>query len=158
MKYLITWYTKTGTTKEIADQLAQALRDRGTEVDILPLEQAADLTPYSHVIVGAPINGMQWVPQAKQYLQANAAALDGVVLSLFAVSYVMHSGWKLWRKIVAKGIAELARTSGARQTAIFRGRIDKPLPTPARMLFGIPAATPLDLQDPTEVQAWAQEL
>ena len=158
MKYLITYHSATGTTAAIAEELAQALRTRGLQVDLMPLEQANDLSGYSHVVVGAPINGMQWVPPAQEYLREHAEKLQDVELSIFAVSYVMPSGWKFWRRIVGRGIDSLATESGAVRSAIFRGRIDRPLPAPLRILFGIPAATPLDLRDPAETAAWAEQL
>lgn len=158
MQYLITYYSKTGTTKEIAEQLAHTLQERGRKVDVLPLEEATDLSPYSHVLLGAPINGMQWVPQAQGFLQAHADELTTKTVSLFTVSYVMHSGWGFWKKLVTKGITALADTVGAQEVAHFRGRIDSPLPGPIRLLFGIRSKTPLDLRTPTEVTAWADEL
>ncbi|MFW6363297.1 MAG: flavodoxin domain-containing protein [Spirochaeta sp.] len=156
--YLIAYYSKTGTTREIAEEIADHLSRSGHSATVIPGQEVQDISPYSHVILGAPVNGMQWVPEAKEFLAAHASALAQKELSLFTVSYVMHTGWRFWRSAVTKGISELAKQYSASHTTHFRGRINGQMPAPARVIFGIPRTAAADLRDQDEVAAWTRTI
>ena len=157
-KYLIAYQTATGTTQEIAMQLAQELSSLGQEAEAKPMQEVESLAGYDTVIAGAPINGMQWLPTAQAFLQKWGDEIRNTRFALFTVSYVAHCGRKMWQKIIRKGIGKLSAQYNAVATAHFRGRVEKALPKVPRMIFGIKDGTPLDLMDQQEVKDWAAEL
>ena len=154
-KVLITYTTKTGTTKNYAEVLASALNGRGLEVEVKTLAEASNLAGYDAVLIGAPINGMQLVPEAVSFVTANKAILVGRKTAVFSVSYMHGKARNMWNKAIEKSTASAAATAGAMDWKVFPGRIDKPMPGFARLLFGFPADLPVDRQDPEAARGWA---
>ncbi len=156
--YLIVYISQTGSTREIAEKLAENVISAGHTADIQDLEKDFDISGYSHIILGAPIHGMQMMPEATAFLQKNSLELKDKKLALFTVSYVTHCGRKTWGNMMKKKIDQLAESYNIAHTAHLCGRVDKQLPAPARWLFGIPRNAPLDLRNDQEVADWAQVL
>jgi menaquinone-dependent protoporphyrinogen oxidase len=157
-KVLVAYTTKTGTTKAYAEVLAGALTAQGLEVDVMTLAAAGSFDGYDAVLVGSPINGMQLVPEATGFLSANQAALVGKKTAVFSVSYMHGKARLLWNKAIEKSTAKAAATAGALDWKVFPGRIDKPMPGFARLLFGFPADLPVDRQDLEMARSWATGL
>ena len=157
-KVLVAYTSKTGTTKGYADVLASTLKGQGFEVDVRTLAESGGFSAYDAVLIGAPINGMQLVPEAVSFLDANQGLLAGKKTAVFSVSYMHGKARGMWNKAIEKSTARAAATAGALDWKVFAGRIDKPMPGFARLIFGFPAELPLDRQDPQAAQAWAMEL
>jgi menaquinone-dependent protoporphyrinogen oxidase len=157
-KVLVAYTSKTGTTRNYAEVLASALKGQGLEVDVKTLAEAGSFDGYEAVLVGSPINGMQLVPEATSFLAANQARLAGKKTAVFSVSYMHGKARLLWNKAIEKSTARAAATAGALDWKVFPGRIDKPMPGFARLLFGFPADLPVDRQDPEAARAWATRL
>lgn len=157
-KVLVAYTSKTGTTRNYAEVLASALKGQGLEVDVKTLAEAVGFDGYDAVVIGAPINGMQLVPEATSFLGANQARLAGKKTAVFSVSYMYGKARLMWNKAIEKSTAKAAATAGALDWKVFPGRIDKPMPGFARLLFGFPADLPVDRQDPDAARAWASGL
>ena len=157
-KVLVAYTTKTGTTKAYAELMADTLKGQGLEVDVMTLAEAGGLDAYDAVLVGAPINGMQLVPEAVSFVTANKAVLVGRKTAVFSVSYMHGKARNMWNKAIEKSTASAAATAGASAWKVFPGRIDKPMPGFARLLFGFPADLPVDRQDLEMARAWASGL
>ena len=52
---LISYTTRSGSTKEVAEAIAATLRDAGLWPDLLPMSQTMSLRGQSSVILGAPL-------------------------------------------------------------------------------------------------------
>jgi menaquinone-dependent protoporphyrinogen oxidase len=157
-KVLVAYTSKTGTTKNYAEVLASALKAQGLEVDVMTLAEAGGFDGYDAVLIGAPINGMQLVPEATGFLAANQARLAGRKTAVFAVSYMHGKARNMFSKAIEKSTAKAAATAGALDWKVFPGRIDRPMPGIARLLFGLAADLPVDRQDPEAARAWASSL
>jgi len=157
-KVLVVYTSKTGTTRGYAEVLASALKGQGLEVDVRTLTETGGFDGYDAVLVGAPINGMQLVLEATNFLGANQAALAGKKTAVFSVSYMHGKARGMWNKAIEKSTAKAAATIGASDWKVFPGRIDKPMPGFARLIFGFPAELPIDRQDPDVARAWASGL
>ena len=155
---LIPFFTKTGTTGEIAREIEKILRDGGAEARALPLSEVTGLDGYDAVILGAPINAMRWVPEAVAFAAEHRDALRALPTAVFAVSYMHGAARPGWNRAIEKGVRSAADAIGARASAIFAGRIASPMPGFARVLFGLPRSLPLDRVDLEAVRAWAREL
>jgi hypothetical protein len=77
---------------------------------------------------------------------------------LFLVSYMFENGRSMWKKALQKEKTRLAELLGARSAEFFGGRIDKQLPGFARLIFGIPRDTPLDIRNWEAIESWAKSL
>lgn len=157
-KALIANFSKTGTTRELASEIAKTLADAGADARALPFSEAGDLSGYDWVILGAPINGMRLVPEAAAFVEARRAELRARPVALFAVSYMHGAARGNWNRAIEKSVRSAAEAAGARTSAIFPGRVGSPLPGFARLLFGVPRDLSADRVDLEAVRAWAAEL
>jgi menaquinone-dependent protoporphyrinogen oxidase len=59
-RILVTYATKYGATKEIAERIGEVLRQIDLQVDILPVKGIDDVTPYRAVVLGCAIYIGKW--------------------------------------------------------------------------------------------------
>jgi menaquinone-dependent protoporphyrinogen oxidase len=90
-KILVGYATRTGSTVGVAEEIGRTLADRGFTVDVRPLKDSPSLAGYDAAVVGSAINGANWLPEAKEYAQANAALLGELPLAVFCV-HGMNTG------------------------------------------------------------------
>lgn len=157
-KVLVGYFSKTGSTKEIAVIIGANLAKKGTEADVLELEKITNTDNYSAIILGAPINGMRHIPEFIKFVEENRNALDGKVAGLFTVAYIYHDGRKIWRGMMNKSIAKIQKLINPANSTVFAGRIDKKMPAFANLLFGIGSDLPLDLINHAEIDKWCEEI
>ena len=158
MKVLVVYFTKTGSTREASESLAGALRERGVDALALPGSGNPDPAGYDLVVIGAPIHGMQWLPEATDYISRRSAALGTVRTAYFCLSYIYPVGRPFWRKAVEKAFLPASKIVPPAKTAIFGGRVEESMPAFARFIFGIPGTAGPDQTDRDAVLAWAAEL
>ena len=84
-KILITYASRTGTTAGVAEAIGKTLGESGGVVDVRPMTEVKDLTPYQAVVAGSAIQGKQWLPEAMQFMQTNQAALRQKPFAAFLV-------------------------------------------------------------------------
>lgn len=154
-KILVAFFSKTGTTGEYAQVLARAFIEEGHEAEAQPFERVGSLDGYDAVVLGAPINGMQPVPELGAFIATNTGALARRPCALFTVSYMYGKARKAWDAAMQKSTATAAAAAGARTHRIFTGRLQTTSPFLMRLIFGIPKDLPLDRRDPVGMTAWA---
>jgi len=81
---LITYSTKYGATKEIAEKIGEVLRQADLQVDVLSVKSVRDFTPYGAVILGCAVYIGKWLKEAGQFLKANEKNLTERPLWLFS--------------------------------------------------------------------------
>ncbi len=74
-KLLVTYASKYGATKEIAEKLGEVLRLAGPQADILPVTGVRDLAPYHAVILGSAVYIGKWMKSAGEFLNKNGRDL-----------------------------------------------------------------------------------
>jgi menaquinone-dependent protoporphyrinogen oxidase len=84
-KILVTYASRTGSTVGVAEAIGKVLAERGLLVDIRPMKDVEDLSPYRAVIAGSAIQNKQWLPGAMQFLQDNQAILSQKPFAAFLV-------------------------------------------------------------------------
>jgi menaquinone-dependent protoporphyrinogen oxidase len=72
---LVTYATFTGSTAETAAFIGRVLAENGAQVEVRPVQDVTDLTPYRAVVIGSPIQSSKWLPEAMQFVQTHQAAL-----------------------------------------------------------------------------------
>lgn len=155
---LFCYMSRHGSTREAAEIMHAFPIKKGFAADILPLAEVTSLAGYDTVIIGAPINGMKWVPEATAFVDAHAVELKGKRTAIFCLSYIYFTGGNFWKKAIEKALDPAAKKIGAERTGIFGGRIDTSLPAPMRAIFGIPKDAPLSLFDPEPIEKWISAL
>jgi menaquinone-dependent protoporphyrinogen oxidase len=87
MATLITYASEHGSTKEIAERINFVINAKTSPqaTECIPIEQIADLSKYSYIVVGSAVHGMRWLPIASSFLHNNAPALSNVPVWAFSV-------------------------------------------------------------------------
>ena len=83
-KILVTYASKYGATKEIAEKIGEVLDESGLQVDVLPVDGLRGLTPYQAVILGSAVYVGKWQKEAVDFLQANEKILADMPVWLFS--------------------------------------------------------------------------
>jgi len=156
-KLCIAYVTKTNTTKEIAEEIAKVARKKSWDVKVLPVSAIEDLKEFDAILIGAPINGMQWLPEAVEFVENNQAVLKEMSTSYYLVSYLMNSGAKMWKKTIDKSLNKVTAMVQPAKIGKFDGRVEDEFGAIPRLLFGLKKGTPLDLRDWVAIRAWAIE-
>ena len=81
---LVTYASKYGGTKEIAERIGDVLREAGLHVDVLPVDRVQDLSQYQAVILGSAIYIGKWQKEAIKFLQTHANMLANRPVWLFS--------------------------------------------------------------------------
>lgn len=64
---LVTYSTRTGSTKGVSEFIGKTLTDLGESVDVLPMNEIDNLSHYSAVIAGSAIQSGKWLPEASEF-------------------------------------------------------------------------------------------
>jgi menaquinone-dependent protoporphyrinogen oxidase len=84
-KILVTYATRAGSTAGVAEAIGKTLTESGAQVDVLPMQDVQDLSPYQAVVAGSAIQNKQWLPEAVQFIQAHRVALAQKPFAAFLV-------------------------------------------------------------------------
>lgn len=156
-KVLIAYVTKTNTTKEAAQEIGRVLNDRGFSTDILPMSEVRSVAEYGAAILGAPINGMQWHPDASAFVTAFQNDLQNMPTSYFLVSYLLITGREFWKKAIRASLDKVSALVKPFMTGMFGGRVEITFPAVPRFLFGVKKDAPIDVTDFGDVRKWAEQ-
>jgi menaquinone-dependent protoporphyrinogen oxidase len=157
-KLLITYYSKTNTTKEICEYMSQKLSESNNEITVLPIDQVNELNTYDTVIIGGPINGMRWAEPVQKFTENNAEILKNKQVSLFYVSYLLDNGYKLWQKTIKKSLNKYKALMNPIAIGEFYGRVEKSFTGVPKLLFGSSKDAPLDRRDWSKIDAFIEQV
>jgi menaquinone-dependent protoporphyrinogen oxidase len=84
MRILVAVASKHGSTREIAETIAQELQSQGLSVDLLSAETVVQVSNYDAVVFGSAIYAGNWLPEAKRFAEAFRTQLSKVPFWLFS--------------------------------------------------------------------------
>jgi len=82
---LVAYATDDGSTREVAEALAKALREAGLQADVRPARAPGDLTAYYVVVLGAPLYRGRWHRDALGFLKCHCERLANRDVAIFAL-------------------------------------------------------------------------
>ncbi|OGO34223.1 MAG: hypothetical protein A2W35_03650 [Chloroflexi bacterium RBG_16_57_11] len=82
-KILVTYASRTGATAGVAEAIAKTLAENGAEVDVYPMQEVFNLTPYHAVIAGSAVQNRQWLPEAMQFIRTHQTELNRKPFAMF---------------------------------------------------------------------------
>jgi menaquinone-dependent protoporphyrinogen oxidase len=124
-KILVTYASRTGSTIGVAEAIGKTLAESGAQVDVLPMQEVKDLSPYRAVVAGSAIQKKQWLPEAMQFIQANRVELARKPFAAFLVcmTLAMRNG-ETYRPFVSEFLAPVRALVKPVSEGLFAGALD----------------------------------
>ncbi len=124
-RILITFATRTGSTRGVAEAIGAVLAETGAAVDVLPMQEVSDLTKYTAVVAGSAIQAKQWLPEALDFVRANRNALSSRPFAAFLVcmTLAMRQG-ESYRGFVSDFMAPVRALVRPVSEGLFAGSLD----------------------------------
>lgn len=157
---LVAYGTKHGSTREIAEAIADELGKRGIEADCLAAADVGSVSPYGTVVIGSAVYMKRWRKDARHLLARQKGLADRRL-------WIFSSGPCGEQKegdedafcMQPPKIRRRAEKLGAREHVVFGGRV--PLEPSNFVERAMLENTPdefKDLRDWDEIRAWAHKI
>lgn len=153
---LVAYATRFGSTQEVAEVIAESLRQAGLAVDLQPMQQVKGIDQYDAVVLGAAIYNAKWHAEAHHFLAQHQEILRQRPLAIFALG-PLTTGEVPMRNSHRQLDKELARYPWLNPVAleIFVGKYDPKKPGLGFFERMMPAR---DYRNWEAIRAWAQAL
>ena len=157
---LVAYATRYGSTQEVAEAIASALRDSGLAVELKPLREVRSLEAYRAVVLGAPLFMFHLHKDALDFLSRHRKAIANLPVAVFVLGPVHDphddKEWQDSRLQLDKELAKFPWFSPL-TIEIFGGKYDPTaLRFPLKMFAGAEPAS--DIRDWDVIKSWAQNL
>lgn len=162
MTVLVAYASVHGSTRGIAERIASRLAEHGVEAECLSVDQVKAVDAYDSAVVGSAIHSQAWLPEARQFVTDNAAALWARPVWLFSVGMPGALGRPLrrWARVEGpKVVSPINRTIGSRGEHLFTGAVrPQQFPPLSRAIFRLMGGHWGDYRDWAEIDAWADSI
>ena len=163
-KILVTYASRAGSTAEIAEAISKTLARNDAHIELLPMQDVRDLSPYHTVIVGSAIRGSRWLPEAIKFIQNHRSELARKRVATFTVciTLAMTNGER-YRHAVRDWIAPVRAQLQPVSEGLFAGRLDfSRLPLTfdtlkMRLAVALGIFPKDDRRDWQAIRAWAED-
>lgn len=150
-RILVAYASRAGSTREIAEAVADELRQTDHSVTVASCDDAPDADGFDAVVIGSALYASRWLLTATRYLRRQRSYLNG------RPTYLFQSGCRprhdVGRTPVPRAVRWLGRHLGLADPVTFAGRLD---PADSRHSRWLAAAAPSgDFRDWEEIRAWA---
>ncbi len=125
-KILVTYASKYGATCDIAQKIGETLQELELSVDIRPVDEVGDITPYETVVLGSAVYFGQWRKAAGKFLKTHETLLAKRQVWLFSSGPTgtgntteLMDGWQF-----PKNLQAVADRIQPRDITVFHGVLD----------------------------------
>jgi menaquinone-dependent protoporphyrinogen oxidase len=155
MTVLVTYGSTRGGTEGLAATVADALRQEGLAVDVVPAGAVRGIGGYDAVVVGGALYAFRWHRDARRFVKRHTAELRKRPTYFFS-SGPLDDSAAHGEIPPVKGVDALMRRVGARGHATFGGRLSPEAK-------GFPASAMAkkhagDWRDPEQAGTWARSI
>lgn len=154
-KILVTYASRCGSTAGIAEAIGNTLIENGAQVDVRPMEDVDNLTPYRAVVAGSAIRGSKWLPEAMQFMQTHRATLAQKPFAAFLVciTLAMPSADK-YRSSVAEWLEPVRTLVKPVSEGLFAGELNTKKFSWSFDTLGMRVAAALHILPPGDHRDW----
>ena len=162
---LVAYASKHGSTRGIAESIAETLRQGGAQVDVRPVGKIKNLEDYDAFVVGSAVYFGFWRKEAVRFVKGNSTVLASRPVWLFSSGPVGTKttdpqGRDLRAVAEPKVINEFRSAIAPRDHRVFFGALDlSKLSIAERMVTKIPGGKELftegDFRDQADIRTWA---
>ena len=163
-RILVAYATRTGTTAGVAEVIGETLAASGLAVDVWPMHDVTDLSPYRAVVAGSAINGAQWLPDALAWVRDHQPELSRRPFAAFLVCMTLAMPGDPHHEAVRQWLQPVRELVPIVREGIFAGALDiGKLPSwRAKVNFSVSVRLGVwsegDHRDWDAIRAWAEEL
>ena len=152
-RMLVVHASKYGSTREVAETVADVLREQGEPLAVAPVTEVGSLDGFDAVVLGSGLYMGRLHRDARRFLRRYRHELEVLPLAVFALGPFHDSGKELEgsRRQLEQGLSKLHVKPEA--TAVFGGVLD-----PEQMPFPFSRMEPSDARDWDEIRDWAAAL
>jgi len=169
-RVLVAYATRHGSTRGIAERIADQMRARGLEAECRPASEVRDASAYDAFVVGGAAYMFRWLGDATHFVEHNRDVLAVRPTWLFSsgpvgTDVVDEQGRDVLETTIPKEFPKLRELVHPRGEKVFFGAIDpaaKPIGIAERLTALMPAARDAlpkrDFRDWPAIDAWADEI
>ncbi|HEU4546942.1 MAG TPA: flavodoxin domain-containing protein [Microlunatus sp.] len=151
---LVTYASRTGSTREIAEAVADELRQTDHTVALVECSAAPDIGGFDAAVIGSALHGRRWMPDAVDYLRRQARHLIDRPTFLFQSGPCSDGTTHVPVTRSPKAVRRITRRYGLTDPVTFTGRIDH-THAPGRFTrWSAAPVAPGDYRDWTAIRAW----
>ena len=161
MNVLVTAASKQGATSEIAEAIAQSLRQRGLDTTVSAPERVEDVRGYDAFVIGSAVYMGHWLEPATELVHRSAAAMADRPVWLFSSGPVGDPQRKLVQQMGADPaeLPSLLAQTKAREHRMFAGKLVKEHVSRAqRISLSIFRGFEGDFRIWPEIEQWASQI
>ena len=157
MSVLVVYASKHGSTQEIAERIAEQLRERGKDVALRSIEDVERPGDYEALVIGSAIYYGSWMKEATEWVHANLAVLTRRPVWLFSSGPLGTEVKDAEQQ--PKEMVEFQQVLQPRDHRVFFGALDHhKLAFTERMVAKAVRAPEGDFRDWSAIDAWAASI
>jgi menaquinone-dependent protoporphyrinogen oxidase len=156
---LVAYASKYGSTGEVAEAVAETLRECGVDAVARPAGEVHELTGYSAVVLGTALYFFHWRGEAHRFLRRNRQEMTDLPVAVFGLGPIEDTPEQFEgaRGHLDKGLSKHPWLTPV-SVAVFGGHLD-----PTRLRFpdnnaAVRKMGAVDLRDFDTIRAWARGL
>jgi len=149
---LVTYASKHGSTREVAERVAEVMRGGGVDVDVMPAAEVGHLRGYETVVLGGALYAGRLHKDARRFLARHRDALSVRRVAVFALGPQKLEQSAGSRTQLDRALAKVPEIEPI-AVAIFGGVID-----PDKLRFPFNRMPASDARDWAAIEAWAAAL
>jgi len=153
-RILVAYATKHGSTREVAEAVAETLREHVLDVELQAASEVDDVDRFDAVVFGGSLYFGRWHADAVRFLRRHRRALEGLPNAVFALGPLTLEDRDVQgaEKQLAHALRKVPEVEPI-SIAVFGGVVD-----PAKLRFPFSRMPASDARDWDAVRDWARAL
>jgi len=163
LKAIVVFASKYGSTKGIAEFIAEKLREQGVQAEARPVDAVHNPGDYDALVVGSAVYMTHWQKEAMEFVQRARKVLASRPVWLFSSGPLGSDVSANDPKLEPKEIAELREAINPKDHRVFSGALDpSKLGFAHQMMRKLPAARVMfpegDFRNWKDIEVWASSI